>query len=232
MERAAASVAPAADGTGTLRVIFSASTAQALLAPVLREYRDCYPQLAINVQLEDTPQAIRAVEEGRCDLALGIRDPLPATLAAVPLFEDELHFAVSPRHAWAEKKRIAPADLARENFIIYRRGSVTFQAIEAHFLQSGSRLGSTVEIPSFEVMKELIKLGLGVGLMAPWVMAEELEAGSLVSILLTRPAIIRRWGILHQKDRTLRPSEQTFIGLCRMAVPRLLHGVKRERAPG
>jgi LysR family transcriptional regulator, low CO2-responsive transcriptional regulator len=73
-----------------------------------------------------------------------------------------------------------------------------------------------VEIPSFEVIKEMAKLGLGVAFMAPWAAGKELAEGSLLSRPTPRFAIRREWVVAHQRERGLRQPEQTFVGLCRM----------------
>lgn len=218
VDRAANSVTGRyAEAKGTLSVVFSTSLAHLLLAPVLREFRESYPRFSLVVRLEDTPRALREVEEGRCDLALAIQDNLPATLKPHALFTDRLHFVFSPSHAWAQKRRLSSAEMSREHFLLYQRRSVTFRLTEDFFLKSGVRLSSYVEIPSFEIMKQLAQLGLGVAVMAPWVAAKELNEGSLLARPLPKFSVARRWAVIHQVARELRPAEMTFIGLCRMS---------------
>lgn len=218
VERAADSVAGRfADSRGKLNVIFSTAMAQVLLAPVLREFRESYPHISVIVRLEDAAAAARAVEEGDCDLAIAVEDQLPRTLKAHPLFQDEIEFLFSPMHGWASRQRFTANEMSREHFLLYRKNSVTFRRTEDFFLRTGVRLSSYVEIPSFEVMKQLARLGLGVALMAPWVAARELEEGSLVRRALPKFPVKRKWSALHHASRQLRQPELTFIGLCRMA---------------
>jgi DNA-binding transcriptional LysR family regulator len=77
-----------------------------------------------------------------------------------------------------------------------------------------------------EAIKELVKLGLGVSILAPWICREELVEESLVAVPLGRRKLKRRWGITYWRGRRLSLPEETFIGLCRAAaadliVPRL-----------
>ncbi len=58
-------------------------------------------------------------------------------------------------------------------------------------------------------------------MMAPWAARKELEEGSLTAIPTPRSRITRQWAIVHQAGREIRQSEQTFIGLCRMATAEL-----------
>ena len=218
VDRAADSISGRGESRAKLSVIFSTSMAHAILAPVLREFRESYPAMSIVVRLENTPQAINEVEEGRADLAIVIEDNLPPGLKAHPLFRDRLHLLFSPLHPWAEKTRLTAADLKKEHFLLYKRDSVTFRRAEDFFLRSGIGLTSYVEIPSFEIMKQLARLGLGIALMAPWVAQRELAEGSLAIAPTPQSRIIRTWAVIHQGNRELRKAEQTFIGLCRMAA--------------
>jgi len=218
VDRAADSVSGRfSDSRGKLTVIFSASIAHLILASVLREFRESYPKISLVVRLEDSIHALKAVEEGDCDLAVAVEDRLPRTLKAHPLFQDQIEFVFSPIHSWASRRRFSAREMSREHFLLYQRNSATFRRTEDFFLRSGVRLSSYVEIPSFEIMKQLARLGIGIALMAPWVAARELEEGSLVRRPLPKFPVRRRWSAIHHARRELRQPERTFIGLCRMA---------------
>ena len=206
------------EGRRNLNVTFAGSVAFFILAPVLREFRECYPDVSVIVRLEDAPLALKAVEEGNTDLAIAVEDRLPKSLKAHELFQDRLQFVVSPRHSWAEKQRITARDISAEHFLLYGRNTITFRQIEDFLLKMGVKLSSHVEIPSFEIMKQLAQLGLGVAIMAPWVAARELQEGSLVARPLPKFLIRRRWSVVHQAGRELSQAEHTFLGLCRLAA--------------
>jgi DNA-binding transcriptional LysR family regulator len=218
VDRAAGSVSGRyAEAKGTLSVALSTSMAHLLLGPVLREFRETHPRLSVIVRLEDSFGAMRAVEEGSCDLAIAIEDAEAKSLKAHALFQDRLHLLFSPLHAWSRRERIPVAEMSHEHFLLYQRQTVTFGLVEEFFLKSGVRLGSYVEIPNFEIMKQLARLGLGVAVMAPWVAEKELAEGSLLARPLPKFAVRRKWAVLQQAARELRQPERTFIGLCRMA---------------
>ena len=218
LDRAAESVSGRNESRAKLTVIFSTSMAQVILAPILREFRESYPAVSLVVRLEDTPQAVREIEEGRADLALVIEDKLPVGLKAHSLFSDRLYLFFSPLHPWAEKNALTIADLRKEHFLLYQHNSITFRRAEDFFLRNGVGLTSYVEIPSFEIMKQLAQLGLGIALMAPWVAEKEIAEGSLVMRATPKSKLTRHWVVAHQAKRELRKPEHTFVGLCRMAA--------------
>ena len=79
-------------------------------------------------------------------------------------------------------------------------------------------LNTVIEVGSMEATKELVKLGLGVSILAKWVARKEIEEGSLVALPLGRRKLQRRWGILSWRGRRLSLAEETFIGLCKSAT--------------
>ncbi|MBV8223953.1 MAG: LysR family transcriptional regulator [Verrucomicrobia bacterium] len=205
-------------GGRILHVTFAGSIAHFILAPVLREFRECYPNVSVIVRLEDAPAAVKAVEEASSDLAVIVEHSLPKSLKGHELFQDRLQFVVSPRHPWAEKRRISARDISAGHFLLYARNTVTFRQIEDFLLKMGVTLSSHVEISSFIIMKQLAQLGLGIAIMAPWVAARELKEGSLLAKPLPKYLIRRRWSLIHQAGRELGQTERTFLGLCRMAA--------------
>jgi DNA-binding transcriptional LysR family regulator len=72
-----------------------------------------------------------------------------------------------------------------------------------------------IELGSIEAIKELLKISLGVGIMAPWVAAEEIAEGSLKALPMGNHKIERTWGIACTPGKKLSLSEETFVGLCR-----------------
>ena len=86
--------------------------------------------------------------------------------------------------------------------------------IEAYFREEQIVLHSLLDLGDMEAIKELVKLGLGVSILAPWIARKELEEKSLVALPLGKRKLKRRWGVLHWRARRLSLAEETFIGLC------------------
>jgi len=131
------------------------------------------------------------------------------------LFTDELHFIVSPEHPWARTKKISRDEIAQQNYILYKRRSYTSGMIEEYFREEGIVLFSQLDLGNMEAIKELVKVGLGVSILAPWTARSELAAGALVALPLGRKKLRRRWGILHWQGRRMSLVEETFAGLCK-----------------
>jgi len=198
---------------GTVRIGCTTSASQFILPGVLREFKECFPAYAISVHPGDTPGLLNLLEANAVDLVIGLNPGENPNLDFKTIFSDELAFLVNPMHPWASLKRAPTNGLADQTYILYPTGSVTFGLVEEYFLRQGVHLRSMIELASMEAIKELVKLGVGIGVVAPWVAAAEMMAGSIRAIPL-HPKIKRQWAVFWMKNRPLSLAEQTFVGLC------------------
>lgn len=208
-------------GRGRLRLGASTTACQHLIPPVMREFKESFPDHVITIQPGDTTENVGSLLRQRIDLALSLEPSNEPQLEFHPLFNDELHFIVGALHPWARAGKVDRSQIPRENYILYSKNSVTFRLIEHYFRREEMALNTVIELGSMEATKELVKLGIGVSIIAPWIARKELEDGSLVALPLGRRKLERRWGILHWKGRRLSLAEETFIGLCESACAAL-----------
>jgi DNA-binding transcriptional LysR family regulator len=202
-------------GHGRLRVSATPTACQYLLPSVLREFKESFPKCTILIEPGDTPLAVELLRQNRVDLALALEPPDEERITFRPLFSDELKFIVSPLHPWAKSGKVPREEMARQNYILYNKASYTFRLISRYFSQESITLRSFLELGSMEAIKELVKLGIGVGILAPWIAQSEIEEGSLVAIPLGRRKLKRHWGLAHWQSRRLSLPEETFAGLCK-----------------
>jgi len=208
-------------GRGRLRLGGSTTACQHLIPPVLREFKESFPDHAISLEPGDTPEMVDALLHHRIDLALSLEAEKEPQLEFHPLFTDELHFIVGALHPWAQRGHVDRDEIPRQNYILYSKRSITFRLVEDYFRREQMVLNTVAEVASMEATKELVKLGLGVSILAPWIAKKEIEEGSLVALPLGRKKLQRRWGILHWRGKRLNLAEETFIGLCKSACASL-----------
>lgn len=203
-------------GHGRLRVGASTTACQHILPTVLREFRQSYPKCVIRVEPGDHGLQLDLLRGGHVDLALVLEPPVPgpSEFTFVPIFQDELHFVVAPQHPWAREGRAPREQIEAETLVLYNKTSQTFRLVSDYFREERITLSNFIELGSMEAIKELVKIGIGAGVLAAWIARSELEQGSLVSLPLGSRKLRRRWGVAHLKGRRLALAEETFIGLC------------------
>lgn len=204
-------------GQGRIRIGAPHSLCQFLLPTVLREFRDCFPRCEPAIEADDTAKLLERMGEHELDVVLGLR---PRAAGAAEgyrtLFRDRMTFVVPPVHPWAETGHADLADLEKTQFIIYARATETHRLVEEHFERLGVRPRPPLVLGDMEAIKGMAKIGLGVGLVAPWVAKREFDDGSLVPIPVGGEPIEREWGIFYNTDRPMSLIEETFAGIAEM----------------
>jgi DNA-binding transcriptional LysR family regulator len=208
-------------GQGRLRLGATTTACQHLIPPVLREFKESFPDHAITIEPGDTTELVVALLRHRIDVALSLEVEREPQLEFHPLFKDELLFITAALHPWAQQGRVQRTEIPRQNYILYGKHSVTFRLIEEYFRREHMVLNTVIEVGSMEATKELVKLGVGISILAPWIARKEIEEGSLVALPLGRRKLQRPWGILHLRGKRLNLAEETFIGLCESACAHL-----------
>ncbi len=198
---------------GTLRIGCTASAAQFLLPGVFREFRECFPEYTIQVRTGDTPAITEMLESNEVDVGLGLLPPERDLYAWTTLFVDEIMLMVGHQHEWSTLRRAPRNRLGEATYLIYPRGSLTHALFEEYLLAQGARMRSTIELASLEAIKELVKIGVGVGVLAPWIARTEMANGSIHALPL-HPRIRREWAAFWLKNRPLNLAEETMVGLC------------------
>ncbi len=223
MEEAATAVKQADQpDAGALRIGASATACQFIVPEALREFRECYPNYTLSITPGDSPAVSEMLLDGSIDLGLLIKSERKSKLQYHPLFTDELGLVASPYHPISKLKKVRAQDLVNQKLVLYSRASSTWNQIERHFARSKLQIRDPIELGSIEAIKELVKLGLGIAMLARWVCERELSAGSLVFIPMPGTRLSRHWCIGVAAGKTLSVAEQTFTGLCRAASKRLV----------
>lgn len=201
-------------GKGRLRVGASVTTCQYMLPTVLREFRQSFPECALRIEPGDGPLMVELLAGNQIDLALMLEPGKEDGLEFRRLFSDELRILVSPMHAWARAGRVLAESFSSETLIVYNKGSFSNELLSRHLEAASLKLGEKMELGSMEAIKELAKVGVGAGVLAPWIARRELAEGSLVSLPLPGGKLKRTWGVGHLRGRRLSLAEETFAGLC------------------
>ncbi len=156
---------------GRLAIGYTASAAfHPLIPAVVRGFRQAAPDVALALEEGSTAELVAALQHERLDVAF-IRVPVgeAAGLSIERLTQERMLAVLPAQHPLAARERgaIALADLAEENFILYRRptGPGLYDAIIAACRAAGfsPRIGQ--EAPRLLSTLSLVAAGLGVSII-------------------------------------------------------------------
>ncbi len=212
------------EGMGRGRISIAAGGALCLhiLPHLLEEFSTRFGKIEIKVVSGFSPEILRLTLEGTVDVGLS---PLPVDeteLVATQIGSDEL-FAIAPAdHPWEHLERVRAKDFSNQRLVAYDRDSHTFKLLERFLLEGGIFPQIAMAINDLEAVKRMVEAGLGVSIVAGWVVREQAASGTLVVKPLGPSGIYRHWGLIRRAGETPTASQKGFIGICRTRFPGLI----------
>jgi DNA-binding transcriptional LysR family regulator len=205
-------------GKKRLRIGAAASACCYILPPVIRELKKSNPEVELRVESGDTPELVDLIKSNKLDLALVVAPENQGGLDVRPFLRDELMFVFAAAHPWAAGRPITREELRTQPLILYRQSSETARLASDFFRKQDLVPTTLMEIGSVEAIKELVKLNLGVSVLAPWTADRELMRGTLRMRPLAPKPLTREWAIVSIAGRRLNLAEENFCKLCSRQV--------------
>jgi len=126
---------------------------------------------------------------------------------------------VPPGHPWIDRRCVTARDFAHQPLILYDRESPITVRTLAFLFDEGVFPRVAVEIDHLEALKDLVRAGVGVGVVPRWSALRELAAGALVAIGFANGRMARTWGLVHVDGHQQSRTTCTFMHLCRDVLP-------------
>ncbi|HJT14458.1 MAG TPA: LysR family transcriptional regulator [Dongiaceae bacterium] len=152
---------------GVLEVCCFPTFAKARLLPAIALARKRYPELRVIIHELESADAIAAVRDGRCHLAISfsyslVPQPDIPGLVSHALIDEPVVLAL-PKRWRRERQPIALKRLAREDWIIGSRQTDDRQLAERACALAGFAPRMTHTIDDYDLMLRMVAAGLGVG---------------------------------------------------------------------
>jgi DNA-binding transcriptional LysR family regulator len=209
-------------GASQFRVAADAMFGPCLLPGVLRMFRKEFPDWQIHVKTGESRDCVEWLAQDAVEAAVTIAPNRSEAVEIMPLFTDELMFVVSPQHPWAENSSVNQDEISSQPLVCGEAASHTCRLVEKHFERDGVRLNWELELGSLEAIKEIVKEGEGVTVLAPWAVREELDQATLVALPLGKRKLKRNWCLLRSLNRKARLADEAFTRFCLQAVNELM----------
>ena len=170
------------------------------LAQMVLALRKSAPDIKLEMPLEHSNGAVKALVEGQVDAAM-LTSPPPRGLPSQALFEDELVFLVSRDHPLANAASLRPRDLAESVLLAPNARTEDAWFVRQVFGARPPRL-TVQRLPVTEAIVELARAGLGVAILSEWVAKHHVEsaAGGLTILRLATGPLRRSWRLAHQRE--------------------------------
>jgi len=176
---------------GLLRVATECYTCYHWFPAVLHEFQRTAPAVDVRIEVDATPRPMTALLDGTLDLAIMTSTARDRRLAMTPLFRDEMLLIAPASHRLARKPAVRPADLEGETLLMYATPEESY-VYEKLLRPAGVQL-TWKQVQLTEAILELVRAGMGVSILARWVVQPYLQSRALCGVRLGSQGFLRAW---------------------------------------
>ena len=186
-----------------------------VLPRIIGGYLRKYPKVYVSLRVGGTGRIVSDILSGKIELGVVGARISDHHLEQTVLLEDEMCLIIPRDHKWSDRDEIDLDELLREKFIVRESGSGTLKSFQNKLKESGytlKRLNIVSELGSTESVVQGIKNGIGLSIVSPIAVAEELNSGSLKALKIRYLNLKRNFFLTRHKNRSLSPPGQAFAG--------------------
>ena len=184
---------------GTLRLSGGMTVCLYVFPPLLKHLRRVHPQLDVRLTVATAGRSVDEIRAGRVDAGLLTLPVEESDLVTMPVMREELLVVTMPTHALARKKKVQPAELAGEPFVLFESGSATRRVIDSFFVTEKIEPTVVMETENVEIIKAMVKTGIGIGIVPYQAISREVRASQFFCARIEGHELIRETGWVYAR---------------------------------
>jgi DNA-binding transcriptional LysR family regulator len=193
------------DLRGTLRLCGGMTVCLYVLPVLLRHLRRVHPHLDMRLTVATAGRSVEEIRAGRIDAGLLTLPVEESDLVTVPALREELLLMTTPKHPLARRKVVRSQDLADQPFVLFEAGSATRRVIDNFFARQNIRPIVVMDTENVEIIKAMVRTGLGISIVPYQAVAREVRAGQLFCTRIEGQPMFRDTGWVYARtNRTPR----------------------------
>ena len=200
--------------SGTLKIGASTTVTENVLLKYLDKYHELYPNIDISITNDLTNDLVKSLKEGTLDILI-LNLPMKETkeLVITPFLKVHDLFMVGEKMNHLIGHTISLKSLISEDFIFQKFPSNT-RAFLNHYLESNHlSINPKYDVVSFSLVKDMTKMGLGIGYITKEFASAELSNQELFPLDITPNIPAREIGIVTLKNVIPSFAAKAFIEL-------------------
>jgi DNA-binding transcriptional LysR family regulator len=184
---------------GTLRLSGGMTVCLYVFPPLLKHLRRVHPQLDVRLTVATAGRSVQEIRGGRVDAGLLTLPVQESDLVTVPVMREELLLVTTPTHPLARRRRVAPADLDGQPFVLFEVGSATRKVIDQFFATEKIEPTIVMDTENVEIIKAMVKTGMGIGIVPYQAVAREVRAGQFFCTRIDGHELVRETGWVYAR---------------------------------
>ncbi len=179
--------------TGNLRLSTQCYTCYHWLPSLMIDFRKEFPNVELEILLDNDTEVEEQVLNGKIDLAILSETVHKPNLRYYELFRDEVFALVPADHPWAEQPYVEAKDFESENVIIHSYPIESVSLFSQLLIPEGIKPKKVTQIQVTEAVVDLVRAGMGVKVIAKWIVEPYLRDSSLSLVRVTKKGMRRTW---------------------------------------
>jgi DNA-binding transcriptional LysR family regulator len=177
--------------------------AKYLIPGLLGAFCERHPGIDVSLKVTNRERLLERLAGNLDDLYVLGQPPEGLALNTVPFMENPLVVVARSDHPLARKKRITPAALADEYFLVREEGSGTRITSDRFFAGHGVKLKARMELGSVEAIKQAVVAGLGMAVLSSHALTLDWSSGEFAMLDVRGFPILRHWYLVHPQGKQL-----------------------------
>ena len=184
---------------GTLRLSGGMTVCLYVFPPLLKHLRRVHPHLDVRLTVATAGRSVQEIRGGRVDAGLLTLPVQESDLVTVPVMREELLLVTTPTHPLARRRKVAPPDLDGQPFVLFEVGSATRKVIDQFFATEKIEPTIVMDTENVEIIKAMVKTGMGVGIVPYQAVAREVRAGQFFCARIDGHELVRETGWVYAR---------------------------------
>ena len=202
---------------GEVKIAAGASTIQYLLPPLVRDYRERFPDVRLQLANVTGKDGLALLRSDQADFAVGSMLDVPHDLSYEPVHWFDPMLILPRDHPLAAKADIALEDLSPYGLILPPQRLTTYRLVDLVFQQRRVPYRVAIEVGGWEVIKEYVAMGLGISIVTGICIAED-DRERLAVRNMRRYFPQRSYGVVVRKGKYLSTQARAFVDLIKPGI--------------
>ena len=198
---------------GTIRIGASDTIFEYFLADKIVDFHERFPAVKIELMADFTPDTIEKLKANRCDVAFV---NLPITVDEELELEGNCMrlndvFVAGEKYNELAGKKVSLADLKKYPLILMDKNTVARRFLDTFLSSVGVKLQPSIEVGSWDLMKRLVRRGMGIGVIPREYAQGAIADGTLFEVQTDPILPARSIGMLLPKNQPISYALHSFI---------------------
>ncbi|MDE3074466.1 MAG: LysR family transcriptional regulator, partial [Chloroflexota bacterium] len=188
---------------GHVHVVADTTAGIYVVPQAIGAFHRLHPTIQLTLEVQSRTGAQEALLANRADLAIIGRVPDSLVFTIQEFLPNELVVIAPPTHRLAGQRHIPVEELAGEVLLLRENGSATRETAERFFRDRGLDIKRGMTLGSSGAIKQAVAAELGIAVLSKQAISLELATGRLVILDVEGFPIIRKWFVVHLKEKRL-----------------------------